>query len=65
MGVVIIRELVGTSPKSWSDAARMAVATAARTVESTRCWRCAPTPTAELSVLPSVDLKGAACVASP
>ena len=36
MGVVIIRELVGTSPKSWSDAARMAVATAARTVRNIR-----------------------------
>ena len=36
MGVVIIRELVGTSPKSWSDAARQAVATAARTVRNIR-----------------------------
>jgi hypothetical protein len=27
MGVIIIREMVGTSPKSWSDAARQAVAT--------------------------------------
>jgi dodecin len=36
MGVVIIRELVGTSPKSWSDAAAMAVATAARTVRNIR-----------------------------
>lgn len=32
MGVIIIREMVGTSPKSWSDAARQAVATASRTV---------------------------------
>lgn len=36
MGVVIIRELVGTSPKSWSDAARQAVTTAARTVRNIR-----------------------------
>ena len=36
MGVVIIRELVGTSPKSWSDAARQAVATASRTVRNIR-----------------------------
>lgn len=36
MGVVIIRELVGTSPRSWSDAARQAVATAARTVRNIR-----------------------------
>ena len=36
MGVVIIRELVGTSPKSWSDAARQAVAIAARTVRNIR-----------------------------
>ena len=28
MGVIIVREMVGTSPKSWSDAARQAVATA-------------------------------------
>jgi flavin-binding protein dodecin len=34
MGVVIIREMVGTSPRSWSDAARQAVATAARTVRN-------------------------------
>src|SRR5665811_265667 len=31
MGVIIIREMVGTSPTSWSDAARRAVATASRT----------------------------------
>jgi len=30
MGVIIIREMVGTSPRSWSDAARQAVATAWR-----------------------------------
>jgi flavin-binding protein dodecin len=34
MGVIIIREMVGTSPRSWSDAARMAVATASRTVRN-------------------------------
>ncbi len=34
MGVIIIREMVGTSPRSWSDAARQAVATASRTVRS-------------------------------
>ena len=33
-GVIIIREMVGTSPKSWSDAARQAVTTAARTVRN-------------------------------
>lgn len=36
MGVVIIRELVGSSPRSWSDAARQAVATASRTVRNIR-----------------------------
>jgi flavin-binding protein dodecin len=36
MGVFIIREMVGTSPDSWSDAARQAVATAARTVRNIR-----------------------------
>lgn len=36
MGVIIIREMVGTSPNSWSDAARQAVATAARTVRNIR-----------------------------
>jgi dodecin len=36
MGVIIIREMVGTSPDSWSDAARQAVATAARTVRNIR-----------------------------
>ena len=34
MGVIIIREMVETSPKSWSDAARRAVATASRTVRN-------------------------------
>ena len=34
MGVIIIREMVGTSPKSWSDAARVAVATASQTVRN-------------------------------
>ena len=34
MGVIIIRERVGTSPSSWSDAARQAVATASRTVRN-------------------------------
>jgi dodecin len=36
MGVFIIREMVGTSPDSWSDAARQAVATASRTVRNIR-----------------------------
>lgn len=36
MGVIIIREMVGTSPDSWSDAARQAVATASRTVRNIR-----------------------------
>ncbi len=34
MGVIIIREMVGTSPQSWSDAAQQAVATASRTVRN-------------------------------
>jgi flavin-binding protein dodecin len=34
MGVYIIREMVGTSPRSWSDAARQAVATASKTVRN-------------------------------
>jgi dodecin len=34
VGVIIVREMVGTSPNSWSDAARQAVATAARTVRN-------------------------------
>jgi len=36
MGVLIVREMVGTSPRSWSDAARQAVASAARTVRNIR-----------------------------
>ena len=36
MGVLIIREMVGTSSESWSDAARQAVATASRTVRNIR-----------------------------
>jgi flavin-binding protein dodecin len=36
MGVIIIRDMVGTSPSSWSDAARQAVATASRTVRNIR-----------------------------
>ncbi len=35
-GVIIIREMVGTSPRSWSDAARQAVTTAAQTVRNIR-----------------------------
>jgi dodecin len=34
MGVIIVREMVGTSPQSWSDAARKAVATASKTVRN-------------------------------
>jgi dodecin len=36
MGAIIIREMVGISPTSWSDAARQAVATASRTVRNIR-----------------------------
>jgi len=36
MGVVIVREMVGTSARSWSDAARQAVATASKTVRNIR-----------------------------
>ena len=36
MGVIIIRDMVGTSPRSWSDAARQAVATASKTVRNIR-----------------------------
>jgi flavin-binding protein dodecin len=36
VGVIIIREMVGTSPTSWSDAARQAVATASHTVRNIR-----------------------------
>ena len=34
MGVIIIREMVGSSSRSWSDAARQAVATASKTVRN-------------------------------
>jgi hypothetical protein len=34
VGVIIIREMVGSSPTSWSDAARQAVATASKTVRN-------------------------------
>jgi flavin-binding protein dodecin len=34
LGVIIIREMVGSSPTSWSDAARQAVATASKTVRN-------------------------------
>ena len=34
MGVIFIRDMVGTSPRSWSDAARQAVATASKTVRN-------------------------------
>jgi dodecin len=36
VGVYIVREMVGTSPRSWSDAARQAVATASKTVRNIR-----------------------------
>ena len=36
MGVMIVRELVGTSPTGWSDAARQAVALASKTVRNIR-----------------------------
>lgn len=36
MGVIIVREMVGTSSHSWSDAARQAVAIASRTVRNIR-----------------------------
>ena len=36
MGVIIVRELVGTSPHSWSDAARQAVVLASKTVRNIR-----------------------------
>jgi flavin-binding protein dodecin len=36
VGVIIIREMVGASPRSWSDAARQAVATASKTVRNIR-----------------------------
>ena len=34
MGVIIVREMVGTSAPSWSDAARQAVAIASKTVRN-------------------------------
>jgi flavin-binding protein dodecin len=34
VGVIIIREMVGKSPTSWSDAARQAVTTASKTVRN-------------------------------
>jgi flavin-binding protein dodecin len=34
MGVLIVREMVGTSQHSWSDAARQAVALASKTVRN-------------------------------
>jgi flavin-binding protein dodecin len=34
MGAIIVREMVGTSPRSWSDAARQAVALASKTVRN-------------------------------
>ncbi len=36
MGVIIIREMVGSSPESWSAAAENAVARAAQTVRNIR-----------------------------
>ena len=36
MGVIIIREMVGSSPESWSDAAQSAVARASQTVRNIR-----------------------------
>ena len=36
MGAIIIREMVGTSTRSWSDAARNAVELASRTVRNIR-----------------------------
>ena len=36
MGVIIVREMVGMSPHSWSDAARQAVALASKTVRNIR-----------------------------
>jgi flavin-binding protein dodecin len=36
MGVIIIREMVGSSSTSWSDAARRAVAAASKTVRNIR-----------------------------
>ena len=36
MGVIIIREMVGSSPESWSQAAEEAVARASQTVRNIR-----------------------------
>jgi hypothetical protein len=36
MGALIVREMIGTSPTSWSDAARQAVSRASRTVRNIR-----------------------------
>jgi flavin-binding protein dodecin len=36
MGAIIVREMVGTSSRSWSDAARQAVALASKTVRNIR-----------------------------
>jgi flavin-binding protein dodecin len=36
MGVIIVREMVGTSTIGWSDAARQAVALASKTVRNIR-----------------------------
>ena len=36
MGVIIIREMVGSSPESWSEAAQNAVTRAAHTVRNIR-----------------------------
>jgi hypothetical protein len=36
MGVIVVREMVGTSAHSWSDAARQAVALASKTVRNIR-----------------------------
>jgi flavin-binding protein dodecin len=60
VGVIIVREMVGTSPRSWSDAARQAVATAARTVRNIKrvevVKSCAVVEVGEI-VLYRVDLK--------
>jgi flavin-binding protein dodecin len=36
MGAIIVREMVGTSSRSWGDAARQAVALASKTVRNIR-----------------------------
>lgn len=36
MGAIIVREMVGTSPVGWSDAARQAIALASKTVRNIR-----------------------------